>query len=83
MSALLAVPTAVPAASIPVSAPPFPLSAAAAGGGPAVVAVLLVPFSCRNRDSGKITDLRKKLDRQWATQQSMKSNNHSFYGSGY
>lgn len=43
--ALLAVPAAIPAASIPVSAPPFPLSATAAGGGPAVVAVLLVSFS--------------------------------------
>lgn len=48
MPALLTVPTAVPAASIPVSAPPFPLSAAAAGGGPAVVAVLFVPFSCKD-----------------------------------
>lgn len=48
MSALLAVPTAVPAASISVPAPPFPLSATAARGGAAVVAVLFVPFSCRD-----------------------------------
>lgn len=45
MSALFTVPTAVPAASISFPAPPFPLSAAAAGGGPTVVAVLFVPFS--------------------------------------
>lgn len=43
--ALLAVPTAIPAASIPVSAPPFPLSATAARRGPAMVAVLFVSFS--------------------------------------
>jgi len=47
-SALLAVP-AVPAASVPVPAPPLPLSAAAAGWGAAVVAVLLVPLRCGER----------------------------------
>lgn len=50
VSAVLTVPAAVPAASVPVSALPFPLSAAAAGGGPAVVAVLLVSFSCKDRN---------------------------------
>lgn len=44
VSPLLTVPTAVPAASIPVSAPPLPLSAPAAGRRPTMVAVLFVPF---------------------------------------
>lgn len=45
---ILAVSPTVSAASVPVSAPPFPVSAAAAGGGSAVVAILFVPFSCKN-----------------------------------
>ena len=44
-SALFTVP-AVPAASVPVSAPPLPLSAATAGRGAAVMAVLLVALRC-------------------------------------
>lgn len=46
--ALFAVPTAVSAASVSVSAPPLPLSAPAARGGTAVVAVLFVPLRCNN-----------------------------------
>lgn len=60
MSALLTVPAAVPAASIPVSAPPFPLSATATGGGAAVVAVLFVPFSWRNKVIFNLQSGRKK-----------------------
>ena len=52
MPALLTVTTAIPATSIPVSAPPFPLSAPAAGGGPAVVAVLFVSFGCGDSVNG-------------------------------
>lgn len=52
--AILAVTTAVSAASVPVSAPPFPVSAAAAGGGSTVVAVLFVPFSCKIRHDIKL-----------------------------
>ena len=50
MSALFTVPTPISAASVSVSAPPLPLPAAAARGGTAVVAVLFVPFRCKNCD---------------------------------
>lgn len=50
MSSVLTVSAAVPAASVPVSAPPLPLSAAAAGRRAAVVAVLFVPFRCGDKE---------------------------------